>query len=104
MDCVCKTGFLFWRKPCGRPAIGACDDCRLFICQMHGNIRGDGGLTCNACDAAENDSDSGSWFTFGSSSSSSDSSSWSSDSSSSSSDSGSSDSGGSSDSSSSSSD
>ena len=49
MDCVRTTGFLFWKKPCGRPSIGACDYCRTFICQMHGNIRGDGSKMCNEC-------------------------------------------------------
>ena len=74
MDCTRSTGFLLWKKACGRPSIGACDECRLFICQLHGNIRGDGGLTCNLCHAAANDTDSdsgGSWFSFGDSDSSS---------------------------------
>jgi hypothetical protein len=73
MDCNRSTGSLFWKKPCGNPSIGACDECRIFICQMHGNIRGDGGITCNACHARDNDdsSDSGSSISFGSSDSSS---------------------------------
>ena len=77
MDCVRSTGFLFWKKACGHPSIGACGYCHLFICQMHGGVRDDGLLACNACYAAANDtgdnSDSGSgWsFSFGSSDSSS---------------------------------
>ena len=96
--CARESGFLFWKKRCDGPSIGPCDECRLFICQTHGNIRGDGGLTCNTCYASDNDTDSdsssssGSWFSSSSSSSSSDSSSDSSSSDSSSSDSGSSDS------------
>ena len=92
--CSKETGFLFWKKRCENPSIGACDECRRFTCQMHGGIQGDGGLLCNAC--LNKEEDSGSWFSWSSddsssSSSSSSGSSWSgsdSSSSSSSSDSG----------------
>ena len=66
--CMTETGFLFWKKRCEGPSIGPCDECRKFTCQMHGDIRGDGSLSCHVCFNAENE-DSGSWFSWGSSSS-----------------------------------
>ena len=66
--CARQTGFLLWKKRCDAPSIGPCDQCRLFICQHHGNIQGDGGMLCNQCAHVEDEDSSGSWFSSGSSS------------------------------------
>jgi hypothetical protein len=65
--CARETGLLFWKKRCDGPSIGPCDQCRLFICQHHGNIQGDGGLLCNQCANVEEEDSGGSWFSTSSS-------------------------------------
>ena len=65
--CAKETGFLFWKKRCDRPSIGACDECRLFTCQIHGGIQGDGGLMCHACLGSEGAGDAASGAGIGSS-------------------------------------
>ena len=48
-NCQMKQGFLFWKKPCGQPRLGACEVCGLPICGKHTTLVDPGLRVCDAC-------------------------------------------------------
>ncbi|MDB5098186.1 MAG: hypothetical protein JWM80_2607 [Cyanobacteria bacterium RYN_339] len=48
MACQVKTGFLFWKKPCGATSVGHCRACGISACHRHGN-NVEGNLVCDPC-------------------------------------------------------
>ncbi len=66
--CTVESGVLFWKKPCGDVALGHCGNCGRVVCKKHFLRQPDGPFLCPGCAPHEQDSDSGSWFSWGPSS------------------------------------